>query len=70
LNENTLNFMQTEQRSKEWFDQRAGRFTASRISELLGVKGLGLTGEGYAFEMAIEMAVGRDEEESFESFDM
>ena len=62
--------MEIEQRSNEWFDQRAGRFTASRISELLGVKGFGLTGEGYIFEKAIEIAVGRDEEGTFESYDM
>jgi len=59
-----------EQRSNEWFDVRKGRFTASRISELLGVKGLGLTGENYAFEMACEVVYGTDEEDSFTSFDM
>lgn len=59
-----------EQRSKEWFEARKGRFTASRISELLGVKGLGLTGENYAFEKAVELVYGLDEEDSFESFDM
>ena len=62
--------MEIEQRTDEWFEQRAGRFTASRISELLGVKGFGLTGEGYIFEKAIELVVGRDEDETFESFDM
>jgi putative phage-type endonuclease len=70
LNKNILNIMEIEQRSEDWFNQRAGRFTASRISELLGVKGFGLTGEGYIFEKAIEIAVGRDEDETFESFDM
>jgi putative phage-type endonuclease len=59
-----------EQRSKEWFAVREGRFTASRIGELLGVKGLGLTGEGYAFEKACELVYGVDEKESFQSFDM
>jgi len=58
------------QRSKEWFAIREGRFTASRISELLGVKGLNLTGENYAFEKACELVYGVDEDESFESFDM
>lgn len=57
-----------EQRSQEWFDERLGKFTASRISELLGVKALGLTGEGYAMEMAIEELFGK--EESFMSYDM
>lgn len=59
-----------EQRSKEWFKAREGRFTASRISDLLGVKGLGLTGESYAFEKACELVYGVDEDESFESYDM
>jgi exodeoxyribonuclease (lambda-induced) len=59
-----------KQRSKEWFDARLGRFTASRISELLGVRGLGLTGENYAFEKACELVYGVDEEEDFETFDM
>lgn len=59
-----------EQRSKEWFEVRKGRFTASKISELLGVKGLGLTGENYAFEKASELVFGLDEEDNFSSFDM
>lgn len=59
-----------EQRSKEWFDMRKGRFTASRISELMGVRGLGKTGETYAFEMACELVYGIDEEETFISHDM
>lgn len=59
-----------QQRSKEWFDERLGRFTASEISKLLGIQGLGLTGEGYAFEKAIELVYGKDEEEDFTSFDM
>ena len=58
-----------EQRSQEWFDERAGKFTASRISELLGIKALGLTGEGYAMEMAVEEVFGR-EENDFISYDM
>lgn len=58
------------QRSKEWYNERFGRFTASRISELLGAKGLGLTGENYAFEKAVEKLFGKDEEDSFVSFDM
>ena len=59
----------SEQRSQEWFDERAGKFTASRISELLGIKALGLTGEGYAMKMAIEEVYGR-EENDFMSYDM
>ena len=59
-----------KQRSKEWFNQRLGRFTASRISELMGVKGLGLTGEDYAFQNACEVVFGKDSEHSFTDFDM
>lgn len=58
------------QRSKEWFAIREGKFTASRISEILGTKGLNLTGESYAFEKACELVFGVDEDENFESFDM
>lgn len=59
-----------EQRSKEWYNLRLGKFTASEIHKLLGVKGLGLTGEGYIFEKACELVFGIDEEENFTSFDM
>lgn len=62
--------MENKQRSDKWFNARKGRFTASRISELLGVKGLGLTGENYAFENAVELVYGVDEEDSFVSSDM
>lgn len=58
------------QRTEGWFAQRLGRFTGSRISELLGVKGLGLMGEGYALEKACELVFGKDDEEDFESYDM
>lgn len=58
------------QRSNEWFKMRLGRFTASEIYKLLGVKGLGLTGESYAFEKAVESVYGLDEEDTFVSFDM
>jgi len=36
-----------EQLSQEWFAIRNGKFTASKIDLLLGVKGLGKTGEAY-----------------------
>ena len=58
------------QRSNEWFDARKGRFTASDIHKLLGVRGLGQTGESYIFEKAIEEVFGLDEEDSFVSIDM
>jgi putative phage-type endonuclease len=59
-----------QQRSEQWYNIRKGRFTASRITELLGERGLGLTGDTYAFEKAVELVYGIDEEESFTSFDM
>lgn len=59
-----------EQRTAEWYAARTGKFTSSRINELMGIKGLNLTGEGYAFELAVELSEGRDEEESYVSFDM
>lgn len=58
------------QRSNEWFDARKGRFTASDIHKLLGVRGLGQTGESYIFEKAVEEVFGLDEEDSFVSIDM
>ena len=54
-----------EQRSEEWFNARLGRFTASEISKLMGIKGLGKTGETYAIEKAIESVAGKDEREIF-----
>ena len=47
-----------------------GRFTGSQIHKLLGVKGLGLTGESYAFQNAIESVFGRNEDEQLETWDM
>jgi len=58
------------QRSNDWFEARKGRFTASEIHKLLGVRGLGQTGESYIFEKAIEDVFGLDEENNFTSFDM
>ena len=60
----------SEQRSKEWHEVRLGRFTASDISNLLGVKGLGETGKTHAFNKAVEIVFGRNEEDDFVSFDM
>lgn len=59
-----------KQRSENWYNERLGKFTASEIHKLLGVKGLGQTGETYAFEKACELVYGIDEEESFISYDM
>lgn len=57
------------QRSKEWFEARRGRFTASDIHNLLGKQGLGETGKSYAFKKAVESVYGL-EEQSFVSYDM
>lgn len=59
-----------EQKTNEWFEFRKGRFTGSEIHKLLGKKGLGETGNTYAFEKAVEIAFGYDQEDSFVSFDM
>lgn len=58
------------QRSAEWFKQRLGKFSASEIHKLLGVKGLGETGKSYCFQKAIELCFGEDRTERFETFDM
>jgi hypothetical protein len=59
-----------QQGSSDWHGARSGRFTGSQMHRLMGIKGLGLTGESYAFENAIEIAFGRNEDEQFVSFDM
>lgn len=58
-----------EQRTPDWHKERYGKFTASKIIDLLGIKGLGLTGETYAVERAIEQLLG-EVEEGFTSKDM
>lgn len=58
------------QRSDDWFEARKGRFTASDIHKLLGVRGLGQTGESYIFEKAVEEVFGLDKEDTFVSSDM
>ena len=60
----------SEQRSDDWFAQRVGKFTSSRISELMGIKGLNDLGRSYAFDMAVELFEGRNLDEDFVSFDM
>lgn len=60
---------EVEQRSEEWRKGRHGKFTASEIHKLMGIKGLGETGKSYAIEKAIEELYG-DMEENFISFDM
>ena len=60
---------QIEQRSEEWRKQRHGKFSASEIHKLMGVRGLGETGKSYAIEKAIEELYG-DVDENFISYDM
>ena len=62
--------MSDDQRTPEWYEQRLGKFTSSAISQLMGIKGLGKTGETYAFTRAVEMFVGSDDEDSYVSYDM
>jgi putative phage-type endonuclease len=57
------------QRSDEWHEQRKGKFTASEVYKLMGIKALGETGKGYAFDKAIEELYG-ETEETFVSYDM
>ena len=57
------------QRSNEWFKDRYGKFTASEIHKLLGVRGLGETGKSYAIEKAIEQLYGQVED-SYRGADM
>jgi putative phage-type endonuclease len=60
---------QVQQRSLDWHTQRLGKFTASEIYKLMGVRGLGETGKSYAFDKAVESVFG-EVEENFVSFDM
>jgi len=59
----------SEQRSEDWKKERYGKFSASEIYKLLGIKALGETGKGYAIEKAIEELFG-EMEENYVSFDM
>ena len=58
-----------EQRSDDWYTARLGKFTASEIYKLMGVRGLGETGKSYAIDKAIETLFG-EVEENFLSIDM
>ena len=58
------------QRTDEWFELRAGRFTGSEIHKLMGIKGLGETGKTYAKEKAFDIVFGRDKDEGFTSYAM
>lgn len=60
---------QVQQRSLDWHNQRLGKFTASEIYKLMGIKALGETGKSYAFDKAVETVFG-EVEENFISYDM
>lgn len=51
-------------------EQRAGLATSSEFHKLMGEKGLGETGNTYAFEKAIEIVFGVNLDEGYESYDM
>lgn len=43
-----------EQGTDEWLSVRKGKFTASEIHRLMGIKGMGKTGESYVIEKVTE----------------
>jgi putative phage-type endonuclease len=51
--------VESEQRTNEWLSLRKGKFTASDIHKIMGVKGLGKTGETYVWEKVAE-SIGAD----------
>lgn len=59
-----------QQRSHEWHEQRRGKFTSSKISSLMAVKGLGKGADTYCFELACDIVMGLDPDSDFESYDM
>jgi putative phage-type endonuclease len=58
-----------EQRTTDWHNARVGKFTASEIHKLMGLKGLGETGKSYAFDKAVEELFG-EVKDNYVSFDM
>jgi putative phage-type endonuclease len=58
-----------EQRTTDWRNARIGKFTASEIHKLMGIKGLGDTGKSYAFDKAVEELFG-EVKDNYVSFDM
>ena len=54
--------MEQLQRIESWYEKRKGKFTASEIIKILGVRGLGETGKSYAIDKAIEQLFGEFEE--------
>ena len=56
-----------EQRSDEWYEIRRGKFTASEIHKLMGVKGLGKTGLTYIDEGVADMLSDDSDDEHFDN---
>ena len=61
--------MEQLQRIESWRQARYGKFTASEIIKILGVRGIGETGKNYAIDKAIESLYG-EFEENYISYDM
>jgi len=59
-----------EQRSDAWRAERLGKFTSSKASDLLGIKGLGETGKTYARKLAVDIVEGIDYDAQYVSYDM
>jgi putative phage-type endonuclease len=51
-----------KQQSLEWFEMKLGKFSASSIHKLMGVRGFGKTGESYILEKVTEELTGLWEE--------
>lgn len=60
----------SEQRTKEWYEERLGKFTSSSINNLMGIKGIGKTGETYCFSLAIDIVEGKNWSDDYVSYDM
>ncbi|MGM0613916.1 MAG: lambda exonuclease family protein [Bacteroidota bacterium] len=52
---NNYKEIECEQGTARWYEEKAGRFSASEISKLMGAKGLGKTGESYITEKVTEL---------------
>ena len=61
--------MENLQRVDSWYKERQGKFTASEIHKLMGIKGLGEIGKSYAIEKAIEEVFGNYQDD-YISYDM
>lgn len=58
------------QRSLEWHEERRGKFTSSCISDLMGEKALGKTGDSLAFKKACEIVMGLDPDDDYIDYNM